>query len=72
MYEYKVISGQISVDYKKHETFESVLENMLQAMQNHYQQNLHRHTGPVQRSLCLCIWMGAKWLGPQHGGQESS
>ena len=34
MYEYKVISGQISVDYKKHETFESVLENMLQAMQN--------------------------------------
>lgn len=33
MYEYKVISGQITVDYKKNETFEIALEKILNNMQ---------------------------------------
>lgn len=33
MYEYKVLSGQITVDYKKKETFEIALEKMLNSMQ---------------------------------------
>lgn len=33
MYEYKVISGNISVNHSKNETVESVVENLLNKMQ---------------------------------------